>query len=301
MRSPTVTDLPSPPPGKPGWPWTEESPQLPDTMPDGSPWPRVSIVTPSYNQGQFIEETIRSVLLQGYPNLEYIIMDGGSTDGSVEIIHRYEPWLAYWVSEPDQGQADAISRGFAGASGAILAWLNSDDRYRPGTLNRVARFFATHPETVLGAGDVNHIDARGRFLSRQRVVRPIWLVAANLSQHGWPQPGCFWLHSAYRSVGGVDSSLQFCMDLDLFLRLTRAGQTERIPGPPLADFRHHAGSKTSSAQDVRAKESAILRSRYGTPLLQTRLSRLVLRRIWRVWRRMEHGRARRDERAGRGW
>ena len=117
MRCPTINELPSPPPGKRGWPWTEDSPQLPDTMPDGSPWPKISIVTPSLNQGPFIEETIRSVLLQGYPNLEYIIMDGGSTDESIEIIKKYEPWLAYWESEPDRGQSHAINKGFQRASG----------------------------------------------------------------------------------------------------------------------------------------------------------------------------------------
>src|SRR5262245_23266161 len=100
--------LPPPPPSKTGWPWTEESPPLPETMPDGSPWPRLSIVTPSYNQGQFIEATIRSVLLQGYPNLEYVVIDGASTDNSVGIIKQYEKWLTYWVSEPDSGQSCAI-------------------------------------------------------------------------------------------------------------------------------------------------------------------------------------------------
>ena len=116
MRCSTLAELPPPPPGKTGWPWTEESPRLADMMHDGQPWPRVSIVTPSYNQAEYIEETIRPVLLQGYPDLEYIVIDGGSTDGSVEIIRTYAPWLTYWVSEPDRGQTYAINKGWMRAT-----------------------------------------------------------------------------------------------------------------------------------------------------------------------------------------
>jgi hypothetical protein len=122
-----LIDLPSSPTNKTGWMWTEVSPQLPDPGPDSHLWPRITIVTPSFNQGRFLEETIRSILFQGYPHLEYIIIDGGSNDNSVDIIKKYEPYLAYWVSEKDRGQAHAINKGFARASGDIYAYLNSDD------------------------------------------------------------------------------------------------------------------------------------------------------------------------------
>ena len=122
-----LNHLPPPPPGKTGWPWTEESDPLPPLQPDNNPWPRISIVTPSFNQGQFIEETIRSILLQNYPNLEYIIIDGGSTDNSLEIIRKYESWITYWVSEPDNGQSQAINKGFKKCTGDLVNWICSDD------------------------------------------------------------------------------------------------------------------------------------------------------------------------------
>ena len=131
MRCPTLFKLPAAPAGKTGWPWTVETSQLADTMPDGRPWPRISVVTPSFNQGQFIEEAIRSVLLQGYPNLEYIIVDGGSTDALIDIIRRYTPWISSWFSERDDGQSDAINKGLGVATGEIVSWLNSDDLVTP--------------------------------------------------------------------------------------------------------------------------------------------------------------------------
>ena len=159
MRCPTLADLPPPREGKKGWPWTVETPQAPESMPDGKPWPRISIVTPSYNQGQFIEETIRSVLLQGYPDLEYIIMDGGSTDESVGVLKKYEPWITFWTREPDGGQTEAINKGFKRSTGEIVAWLNSDDLYTAGALHIASKAFAERPHAAVVYGDIAYVNA----------------------------------------------------------------------------------------------------------------------------------------------
>ena len=217
MGCPTLNELPPPPPGKTGWPWTEESPQLPDTEPDGLLWPRVSIVTPSYNQGQFLEETIRSVLLQGYPNLEYIIIDGGSTDGSVEIIRKYEPWLAYWVSEPDRGQARAINKGFERATGEILAWLNADDWYPSGTLEAVAQTALEHSQATLLYGDCEEIDADGHSVGIKRLTR--FDLATLLRGRNMAQPAVFWHCRVLEEVGGLDEQLHYALDFEFFLRI----------------------------------------------------------------------------------
>ncbi len=140
MRCPRVTDLPCPPPGKTGWPWTSESAVMPERMMNGRHWPTISIVTPNYNYAHFLEATIRSILLQGYPNLEYVIIDDGSTDESMEVIEKYGPWLSSYETGPNQGQYEAINRGFAKTTGPIMAWLNSDDMYLPDALG-VGRYF----------------------------------------------------------------------------------------------------------------------------------------------------------------
>lgn len=282
MRCPTLKDLPPPPPGKTGWPWTEESPQLPDTL-DGKPWPRISIVTPSYQQASYIEETLRSILLQGYPDLEYIVMDGGSSDGSVEIIRKYEPWISYLHIGPDGGQSAAIAEGFRHATGEVLAWLNSDDRYNPGALGRVGRFFAAQPRAVFGGGDMNRVDSEGRLIKRIFAVRPNPFLLANLGNHVMSQPSSFWRRSAYEQVGGVDPRLRFCMDRDLFVRLFAAGPSLRIPGPPLADFREHPEAKSSTILDVHRHEKAELLERYGRSPL--RAFPWLLTAMWNLWYR----------------
>jgi glycosyltransferase involved in cell wall biosynthesis len=160
MSCPTLDELPPPPPGKSGWPWTEISTTLAPPVVNGASQPKITIVTPSYNQGKYIEETIRSVLLQQYPNLEYIIMDGGSSDESVEIIKKYSKWISYWKSEPDKGQSDAINKGMKIGTGSIAGWINSDDMLCKDALNRFAYNF-DFSENYIYIGDCFRHDIAG--------------------------------------------------------------------------------------------------------------------------------------------
>ena len=225
-----------------GWPWDVETATVHDTIYRGESWPRITVVTPSYNQAQFIEETIRSVLLQGYPNLEYIIIDGGSTDGSVEIIRKYEPWLTFWVSEEDRGQSHALNKGFRRATGEILAWLNSDDIYQPGALAEVAARFRAHPECGLIYADSRFIDDQSRPI-RDIVTQQYGLESLVLSQEYLPQQSTFFTARAFAEQGALDEKLHYAMDFDLWLRLVTAYPYRRAAGV-WSGFRLSASSKT---------------------------------------------------------
>jgi len=264
-----LTEFPPPPPGRNGWPWMEESLQLPGIVLDSSSWPRVSIVTPSYNQGQFLEETIRSILLQRYPNLEYFVMDGGSTDGSREIIQSYASYLTYWRSEKDNGQSAAISEGFRMSTGEILGWVNTDDLLLPNCLQKVGRYFVEHPEVDCVVGGAVAIDESGGIvpnpLGLPKIVRGEretfrkLLLRRGISFY---QPASFWRRDAYLAAGGLDVSLRFAMDYDLYLRMAchkPFGHLNQL----LACFRLHSQSKTTLLQSVRQRETAELRNRYG--------------------------------------
>lgn len=224
-----LRELPPPPSGKTGWPWTEEPPQVPDTMPSGEPWAKLSIVTPSYNQGQFIEETIRSVLLQGYPNLEYIIIDGGSTDGTLDIIRRYEKHLAYWVSDPDKGQANAINKGFKKATGQIFGWINSDDYYYPGALATVGRAFSEHQGVALIHGYEHHVDRNGTVIQEVFPVFKHARFATLYFCYPLPQLTCFWTSEAHQAIGGLEETLHYQLDYHFLLRLTYRYRSMYIP------------------------------------------------------------------------
>jgi GT2 family glycosyltransferase len=242
MRCPQVNDLPSPPPGKTGWPWTEET--APRPSPAGQLWPKISIVTPSFNQGPFLEETIRSVLLQGYQDLEYIIIDGGSSDESVEIIRKYGSWLAYWISESDRGQSHAINKGWEKATGEIWAWLNSDDVYLRNALNRIAQAFAGEPQLKMIYGDSVIIDNQDQVHGHLR-ARDFSLEEL-LETNFIPQPSTFLKASALAEVGGLNESLHLCMDYSLWLQVAQQGDVSYI-GKTLSAMRLHPESKTCTA------------------------------------------------------
>lgn len=255
-------DLPAPSKGRQGWPWTAEVTPAPETMADGSSWPRVSVVTPSYNQGQFIEETIRSVLLQGYPNLEYIIIDGGSTDGTVDIIRKYEPWLAYWVSEADRGQSHAINKGWQRATGEVLAYLNSDDFYLPGAIVRAVETLFADQAAALVYSDGRWIDENNRFLKLQQ-SGPLDArkLLSDASPVGIPQPTAFMRREAVQIVGWVDENLHMAMDYDLWVKLALRYPLIYISGPPLAALRMHADMKTKGRvlEDLLSSRSVLER------------------------------------------
>jgi glycosyltransferase involved in cell wall biosynthesis len=221
---------------------------------DQGAWPRITVVTPSFNQGQFLEETIRSVLMQGYPNLEYIVVDGGSTDSSIDVIKQYEPWITYWVSEKDDGQTHAITKGFAGATGQILAWLNSDDVYKPGALLTVAECFRTHPGLAIAYGSCEVIDAGSRC---QAIHVPRDFELRSLLKSNYiAQPATFFSHDLYDRVG-LNVGRHYAFDYELWVKAAVQGQRfVRVPGLPLAGFRVWEQSKSETSYERFIEETS---------------------------------------------
>jgi GT2 family glycosyltransferase len=227
-----------------GWPWTADN-----SRPAGSTcavrrWPRVSVVTPSFNQGRFLEATLRSVLLQGYPDLEYIVVDGGSTDQSRAVLQRYAPYLAHWVSEPDRGQAHAINKGLASASGEILGWLNSDDLLTPGAVWRAVAALQAEPDVDLVYSDFIDLNERtGR--ARRRASWPVGF-AALVERNVIPQPTAFYRRDLLARIGPVDERLHLALDWELWLRAARYGRVRYLHGACLAILRDYPDTKTRS-------------------------------------------------------
>lgn len=205
---------------------------------------QISIVTPSFNQGHFLEETIKSVLEQNYPNLEYIIIDGGSNDESVDVVKKYTNQLAYWVSEPDRGQSHAINKGFGRCTGDIIAWINSDDLYLPGTFSFIADFFANNPDVDLVYGDAEIIDETGKFLMHRKELSTDYLMGFLV---GWgfliPQPAAFWRKSVLEHMGYLNEAFHYAMDYEFWQRTAEQKKIQHITRT-FARQRYHRKAKT---------------------------------------------------------
>ena len=215
--------------------------------------PKISIVTPSFNQAEYLEITIQSVLNQGYPNLEYIIIDGGSTDGSLDIIRKYAKHLAYWKSEPDNGQTHAINEGLQHATGEWVAWQNSDDIYYPGVFAEMANAAARHPEVDLIIGNLMIVDAKGQALRDVRYVTPSY-NALRAEGMMMVNQAAFWRRRVHSEIGLLDETLQCSFDYDWFLRITkryRSVHVNRIWG----GFRLHSETKTSNQTQLFTEEN----------------------------------------------
>lgn len=221
---------------------------------------KLSIITPSFNQGQFLETALESVASQGYPSLQHIVIDGGSTDETLLLLQRWADRVQ-WISEPDRGQADALNKGFSRAEGDILAWLNADDFYLPGVLNRVAEVFDTHPEVQWLYGDVQFVDKGGRLLFVKRPgpfnLRKLLYLGVSYI----PQPGVFFRRSLLESVGPLDIHLHHAMDYDLWLRFGQKAPAYYLP-QTLSAFRVHSQSKTQRGIRHQIQESRQVRARY---------------------------------------
>lgn len=246
--------------------------------------PLVSIITPSYNQADFLRATINSVLDQDYPRIEYIIVDGGSSDGSVEIIKEYQDRISWWVSEKDQGQTDAINKGFERATGELFAWINSDDVLRPQAVSEAVKFMSENPEVGLVYGDLNFIDQNGitigSFNAKQTSYKRL--------RRGWvhiPQPAAFWKADLWKKVGPLDPSLFFAMDYDLWIKLALLAPVHYHEGHLWADFRIHGGSKTITADKQCWEEMLLIHRRDGGNWFSLLVAKYWIRKlIGTLWR-----------------
>jgi glycosyltransferase involved in cell wall biosynthesis len=259
--------------------------------------PLVTVVTPSFNQAEFLEETIRSVLEQDYEPIEYVVVDGGSSDGSVDVIRRYEDRIAWWTSEPDRGQAHALNKGFAQASGEYLAWLNSDDTLLPGAVSRLVGELDRNPGVALAYGDAVWLDDRSERIGYQPAREwDVEAMAKSGSAHVL-QPASLWRREAWERAGPLDESFHYVFDTVFFLRMAALCRARHV-AEPLAGYRIHPASKTYSEPLPKIEEYLRLADDvFGAEPLRrhTRAGRASYyrRAAWSLWNLGELSRARR--------
>lgn len=247
----------------------------------------VSVVTPSYNQAAYIEQTITSVLSQDYPHIEYAIVDGGSTDATLDIIRKYGDRLAWWVSEKDRGQTDAINKGFAKAKGDILAWINSDDTYEPGAVTAAVKYLQDHPEVGMVYGDCNFIDEAGRIIGKFNAAQTSYRLLRQGYAH-IPQQTMFFRAEMWRQAGPLDPSFYFAMDYDLWTRIAARTEIKYVP-QTWANFRLHTSGKTLLADDRCWPEMLRVHYRDGGSFFSVIVAKYYIRKLiaplWNLRRR----------------
>ena len=264
--------LPDPDVKRTGWPWEIECSNFGARMQNGAEWPKISIVTPSLNQGQYIEETIRSVICQGYPNLEYIVFDGGSNDGTVELLKKYGSWIDFWVSEPDSGQSDAINKGLARCTGEIFNWICSDDYLEKDSLFYVAEaIIQAQADVFLGQARLLLIDGSTCLASTpvsDRLERMIYLAQIC-------QPATFFSRKIAQSLGSLNPFLHFCMDAEWWMKYLIGNGRRRIVTSDIvvSNYRFHEDSKTVSLSQRFADEFRLLRAALLPHLSTSRILR----------------------------
>jgi glycosyltransferase involved in cell wall biosynthesis len=260
----------------------------------------VSIVTPSYNQDRYIEKTIQSVLSQDYSQIEYMIVDGGSTDSTLNVIKKYEDRLAWWVSEKDKGQTDAINKGFVRARGDILAWINSDDTYEPGAVTAAVNYMQLHPEVGMVYGDCSYIDEAGTVIGKFSASQTNYKLLRRGYTH-IPQQTMFFRADLWRQVGPLDASFYFAMDYDLWTRIAARTQIKYIP-QLWANFRLHTSGKTILADDYCWPEMMRVHYRDGGSFFSVLVAKYYARKfmapLWN-WRRRKM--LNRESKAFRVW
>jgi len=278
-------------------------------MTSPTPMPLVSIITPSFNQARYLEATIQSVLGQDYPRIEYIIVDGGSTDGSVDIIKKYEKTLesdsllldsqkqasglqnraiSWWVSEKDKGQTDAINKGFVRAKGDILAWLNSDDTYEPKAVGAAVKYLLEHPQVGMVYADANFINEDGRVIGKFNSAQTDYRLLRQGYVH-IPQQTMFFRASLWKEVGPLDPSFYFAMDYDLWTRIAQRAPLIYLP-QTWANFRLHTSGKTIAADDRCWPEMIRVHYRDGGGFFSVIVAKYYIRKLvaplWNWRRRM---------------